>query len=175
MITDVTTYYLEMTDPKDLRPSLCAYPALSIEQPPIPSPELNKFLYTAVGEDWLWTDRLPWTGQEWQEWVNCPELKTWVAYASGTPAGYFELETHPDGSAEIASFGLLPSFIGRGLGGHLLTIAVQNAWQMGATSVLLHTCTLDHPNALRNYSDRGFRVFRESTVPQDVPEDSSGP
>ena len=175
MITDVTTYYLEMTDPKDLRPSLCAYPALSIEQPPIPSPELNKFLYTTVGEDWLWTDRLPWTGQEWQEWVNCPELKTWVAYASGTPAGYFELETHPDGSAEIASFGLLPSFIGRGLGGHFLTIAVQNAWQMGATRVWLHTCTLDHPNALRNYSDRGFRVFRESTVPQDVPEDSSGP
>ncbi len=24
MITDVTTYYLEMTDPKDMRPSLCA-------------------------------------------------------------------------------------------------------------------------------------------------------
>ncbi len=174
MITDVTTYYLEMTDPNALRPKLSAYPGLSIDQAQRPSPELNRFLYTAVGGDWYWTDRLPWTYQEWQKWVDRPELKTWVAYVSGTPAGYFELEALPDGSVEIASFGLLPSFIGRGLGGHLLTIAVQDAWHMGAARVWLHTCTLDHPYALRNYRARGFRVFRKSTVPQDVPADTPG-
>ena len=174
MITDVTTYYLEMTDPKDLCPKLSAYPGLSIELAQIPYPELNRFLYTAVGGDWNWTDRLPWTLQEWRKWVDRPELKTWVAYVSSTPAGYFELEAQPDSSVEITSLGLLPSFIGKGLGGHLLTIAVQKAWQMKAERVWLHTCTQDHPNALRNYCARGFRLFR-ITVPQDVPADTPGP
>ncbi len=173
-MTDVTTYYLEMTDPNDLCPKLCAYPGLSIEQAQTPSAELNRFLYTAVGGDWNWTDRLPWTYPQWQEWVDRSELKTWVAYVSSNPAGYFELETQPEGSVEITSFGLLPSFIGRGLGGYLLTVAVQKAWQMGAARVWLHTCTLDHPNALQNYCARGFRVFREVTIPEDVPSDTPG-
>ena len=106
--------------------------------------------------------------------MDWSELKTWVAYVSSNPAGYFELETQPEGSVEITSFGLLPSFIGRGLGGYLLTVAVQKAWHMGAARVWLHTCTLDHPNALQNYCARGFRVCRELTIPEDVPSDTPG-
>ena len=174
MITDVTTYFLEMTDPKDLRPKLCGLPGLSIEQAQVPSPELNKSLYAAVGADWNWTDRLPWTYQQWQKWVDRPELETWVVYVSNDSAGYFELAAHPDGSVEITSFGLLPSFIGKGLGGHLLTVAVQKAWEMGADKVWLHTCTLDHPNALRNYCARGFQLYREVTIPEDVPDATPG-
>jgi GNAT superfamily N-acetyltransferase len=76
-------------------------------------------------------------------------------------AGYFELRQHQDRSVEIAYFGLLPAFIGRGWGKYLLTRAVESAWQLGTDRVWLHTCTLDHPAALSNYLKRGFRPFRE--------------
>ncbi len=175
MLTTVTAYYLEMTDSDALRPKLVTNQSLTINQAHVPSPEFNRFLYTAVGGDWHWTDRLPWTYQQWKQWVDRPELETWVAYISGTPAGYCELEGQAEGDVEIASFGLLRRFIGKGLGGHFLTVATERAWQMGASRVWLHTCTLDHPSALANYSARGFRVFREETSTQEVPDHPPGP
>jgi len=164
-----------MTGPDDLCPKLVDYPGLSIDRAQSPSPELNRFLYTAVGGDWHWVDRLTWTYQQWQEWVHRPELDTWVAFISGAPAGYFELESQASSNVEIVSFGLLPPFIGQGLGGHLLTVAVGEAWRIAAKRVWLHTCTLDHPGALSNYQARGFRVFQKSTVSQEVLEHSPGP
>jgi GNAT superfamily N-acetyltransferase len=175
MRVDVTTYYLEMTHPNDLRPKGVHYPGLDIRQVHVPLPEFNRFLYTAVGGDWYWTERLPWTYQQWCDWLERPEVQTWVAYVSGAPAGYFELEAQADGQVEIAYFGLLPQFIGIGLGGHLLTVTIERAWAMGAARVWVHTCTLDHPDALANYRARGLRVFREETHTQDVPESSPGP
>jgi GNAT superfamily N-acetyltransferase len=145
-----------------------------IRQARLPCPELNRFLYTAVGGDWYWTDRLPWTYAQWRAWVEQPTLETWVAYVSGTPAGYFELEAQAEGQVELAYFGLLPQFIGTGLGGSLLTVAIERAWNMGAVRVWVHTCTLDHPGALANYCARGFRVFREETHAQELPEHSPG-
>ena len=175
MITEVTTYYLEMRNPDDFRPKRVTKEGLAITRALIPSPELNRFLYTAVGCDWYWVDRLPWTYHQWQRWVDRSELQTWVAYVSGTPAGYFELESQDGGNVEIASLGLLPSFLGQGLGGHILTVAVETAWLMGASRVWLHTCSLDQPRALNNYRGRGFRVFRESTEAQEVPDQTPGP
>ena len=175
MITNVTIYYLEMTDPHDMRPKRIKYDGLEIKQAEAPSPEFNRFLYTAVGGDWYWINRLNWTYQQWLEWVDRPEVETWVAYVSGTPAGYFELEAQSEGSVEIAYFGLLPQFIGKGLGGHLLTVATERAWQMGASRVWVHTCTLDHPGALANYRARGFQGFREETQTRDLPEKPPGP
>jgi GNAT superfamily N-acetyltransferase len=78
----------------------------------------------------------------------------------GTKAGYFELRKCADGSTEVAYFGLLPEFIGRGLGKHLLTYAVQQAWSDGANRVWLHTCTLDDAAAKPNYIRRGFKPFK---------------
>jgi GNAT superfamily N-acetyltransferase len=80
-------------------------------------------------------------------------------YFEGSPAGYFELEKHDDGSIEIAYFGLLQEFLGRGLGKHLLSVAVEQAWSDGANRVWLHTCTLDDPAAMPNYIKRGFQPF----------------
>lgn len=97
-----------------------------------------------------------------------------MAYVSGTPAGYFELETQTDGNIEIAYFGLLPSFIGHGLGGALLTAAVERAWALGARRVWVHTCSLDHPRALPGYQARGFRVFHIAHTEQDLPERPGG-
>ena len=175
MLTDITTYHLEMTDPAALRPKPNPMQGLTIERVQQPSPEFNRFLYTAVGGDWYWTDQLPWTYQQWQEWVDRPEFQTWVAYVLGSPAGYFELIGQSGGNVEITSFGLLPAYIGRGLGGHLLTVAIEKAWQMGASRVWLHTCSLDHPGALANYCARGFQVFREETASEDVPPRPPGP
>ncbi len=175
MILEVTIYYLEMTDPRDLRPKRVTHDTLEIRQAEVPSPELNRFLYTAVGGGWYWIDRLNWTYQQWLEWIDRPEVETWVAYVCGTPAGYFELESQSQGNVEIAYFGLLPQFIGKGLGSHLLTVAVERAWQMGVSRVWVHTCTLDHPGALANYRARGFRLFREETQARDLPDSAPGP
>jgi GNAT superfamily N-acetyltransferase len=138
----------------------------------IPCPELNRFLYTAVGADWSWYSRLTWNRARWLEYLDRPDLETWVAYVAGTPAGYFELERQADGNVEIAYFGLLPRFIGRGLGGQLLTAAVSRAWDMGARRVWVHTCDLDHPGALANYQARGFTVFRVETDVEQIPDEA---
>jgi GNAT superfamily N-acetyltransferase len=171
----VTTFFLEMTAPEELRPSRATVEGLEIRQARIPSPELNRFLYTAVGGDWFWIDRLNWTYGRWYDYLNRAELETWVAYVGGTPAGYFELELQTGGNVELAYFGLLPQFIGRGVGGILLTNAVERAWAMGATRVWVHTCTLDGPAALVSYHARGFRTYDEQTEMVEVPDAPPGP
>ena len=175
MLIDVTTYHLEITDPSDLRPKPNPLQDLEIKRVGQPSPEFNRFLYTAVGGDWYWIDRLSWTYRQWHEWVDRPQFQTWVAYVSGSPAGYFELDGQPERSVEITSFGLVPQYIGRGLGGHFLSVALEKGWQTGASRVWLHTCSLDHPTALSNYRARGMRVILEETAPQDLPSTTPGP
>ena len=123
-----TTYTLEMRDPGDLRPVRVSLPGLRIEHMRVPLPEFNKFLHTVVGYDYKWGGRSDWGKDEWIAYASRDALHTWVAYVDGTPAGYCEMEKATDGTVEIKSFGLLPAFIGQGLGGHLLTIAVERAW-----------------------------------------------
>ncbi|WP_204041319.1 GNAT family N-acetyltransferase [Acrocarpospora phusangensis] len=155
---DVTTWYLEQTGRKDLRRAAPA--PVEIVRAEIPSPEFSRFLYTAVGGGWHWTDRLPWTPEQWSEWLS-GDVETWVAYHRGTPAGYAELHGQAGGNVEVAYFGLLPYAIGKGIGGHLLSEAVSRAWEReGTRRVWVHTCSLDGPAALPNYQARGFRVFR---------------
>src|SRR6266571_6827778 len=92
-----------------------------VERADIPSPELSRFLYTAVGGDWYWTDRLGWDYALWMAYLDRPAVETLVLYVAGTPAGYVELEVQPDDNVEVAYFGLLPRFIGQRLGGFLLS------------------------------------------------------
>lgn len=174
MIVQIGITYLEMTDSSQLIPKRVDIEGLEIVRAEIPLPELNRFFYTAVGGDWYWVDRLEWTYQQWSDWVDRPDLQTWVAYINGTPAGYFELEKLGD-DVELAYFGLLSKFIGSGLGGHLLTASIERAWEMGASRVWLHTCKLDHPGALHNYQARGFKVYDQGTYTQELPEGPVGP
>jgi GNAT superfamily N-acetyltransferase len=175
MKRQVTTYYLEMHAPAELRAARAVVAGFEVRQAEVPAPELNRFLYTAVGGDWFWIDRLSWTYQQWLDYLNRAELETWVAYLSGTPAGYFELERQQEDNVELAYFGLLPQFVGRGLGGLLLARAVERAWAWGARRVWLHTCTLDHPNAPAAYRARGFQVYKEETEAKELPDTSPGP
>jgi|SRR5579871_866143 len=164
-----------MTASSELRPAQSVGPELAIRQAKIACPELNRFLYTAVGGAWYWIDRLAWTYPQWQDYLNRPELETWIGYVEGNPAGYFELERQPEENVEIAYFGLLPQFIGKGFGGRLLTRAIARAWEGNARRVWVHTCTLDGPTALPNYLARGFRIYREETTETELPERKPGP
>ena len=155
----VTTWFLEMTSPTQL------------VQKPIPTPDFvihecrqkhfafNRFLYSYVGQPWQWADKLAWSDEQWRDYAENDNLRLWVGYYQGSPAGYFELQKVA-GDVEIAYFGLAPSFIGQGLGGALLSAAIAEAWDWGAERVWVHTCSLDHPRALQNYQARGLQIFQ---------------
>jgi GNAT superfamily N-acetyltransferase len=174
-VRTVTIFHLEMTDPAQLRPARYVPEDVGIRQAGVPSPEFNRFLYASVGGDWFWTERLGWTCDHWLTYLDRPELETWVVYGSGTPAGYVELERQPGANVEIAYFGLLPQFVGRGIGGYFLYKAIERAWQMEARRVWVHTCTLDHPNALANYQARGLRMFAKEDKLVVLPDAPLGP
>src|SRR5579859_3625458 len=141
----------------------------------IPSPELSRFLYTAVGGPWFWTGRLGWDYARWLTYLDRPAISTLVLYASGTQAGYMEAEAQADGNVEVAQFGLLPRFIGQRLGGYFLSTGVARLWTHGARRVWLHTCTLDGPHALANYRARGFEEYDQKTEFWDLPDFTPGP
>ncbi|AUA10526.1 GNAT family N-acetyltransferase [Streptomyces solisilvae] len=169
----VTTWHLEQTAPSDLSPAEepPAAAQVRIVRAEVPSPEFSHFLYTAVGSDVEWTDRLVWSREAWEGYLHRPGVETWVAYERGTPAGYIELEGQDGGVVEIAYFGLVPAFRGRRIGGHLLTWGTARAWDMAdrwpdrmpTKRVWVHTCSKDGPYALGNYRRRGFRVFDVKT------------
>lgn len=158
MVGEVTTWYLEMHARPEVRVST-PRPGAHVARIDPPTPELNASLYRAVGRPWQWIDRLSWTDDQWRAWVDRPEVQTLVLSMAGAQAGYIELEAQPGANVEVAYFGLLQEFIGRGLGGYLLSLGVQRAWDMGARRVWVHTCSLDGPHALANYLARGFRVY----------------
>lgn len=170
----VTRHYLEMRSPALFRPATKKVDGVRIERVSEPCPELNRFFYTAIGGDWYWIDKLNWNYTQWQAYVSRPEFQTWVGYLAGSPIGYFELLQAGD-DVEIAYFGLLPQFTGRGLGGWMLTAAIEHAWALGPARVILDTCSLDGPVALQNYLARGFTVYRTETTERDLPDTPPGP
>src|SRR5436305_255491 len=129
MQVPVTTYYLEMRSRNDLRPRRLLRDDLHLVLVQPALPELNRFFYTAVGGDWYWIDRLPWSYQQWRDYLQRPDLETWMMTAAGVPVGYCELERQADNGVELVYFGVLPGFIGQGFGGHLLTVMVERAWE----------------------------------------------
>src|SRR5688572_26165684 len=115
--TAVRTTHLELTGPDQLVPARRPPGDIHVVRATIASPEFSRFLYTAVGSDHYWRDRLAWTHEEWKTLLERPDYETWYLTVSGTPAGYAELDARHPPSVEIAYFGLLPAFIGHGHGG----------------------------------------------------------
>lgn len=159
-IVEVTRTYLEMRDPAELQTARCDDPRIRVERMHECSASFFRHLYVEVGRNYHWIDRLPWTDEDIVAHLSQVEISMWLMTDGGATAGYFELSRCEDGSVEVAYFGLLPEFIGRGLGKYLLTRAVEQAWAEGANRVWLHTCTLDDPAAMPNYLKRGFRLFK---------------
>jgi GNAT superfamily N-acetyltransferase len=165
---EVVRTFLALDDPAQLRATTFADASARIERrSPCPVP-LYRRLYQDVGTQWYWHDRVEWSDEELTDHLAAPNVGVWELQVDGESAGYFELQRGDDGSVEIVYFGLISKFIGRGLGGPLLTRAVQEAWAMGAKRVWLHTCTLDSDRALPNYRARGFREYRKERLEVDI-------
>jgi ribosomal protein S18 acetylase RimI-like enzyme len=165
----VVRTYLEMRSPGDLHPAREPEDAPRLERMEGCPASFFRYLYAEVGRAYHWNDRLAWTDDQVRAHLVDPDVALWLLSWRGAPAGYFELRRHQDHSVEVAYFGLLPEFVGRGWGGHLLTLAAREAWGMKPDRVWLHTCTLDHPAALPNYLKRGFRAVREEVYTAHLP------
>jgi GNAT superfamily N-acetyltransferase len=152
--------YLEMRNPSQLSPASRPVSGYRVERVLDCPPSFWRFLYTEVGRDHRWVDRLPWSADEIRAYLADPSVSLWLMTVWGAPAGYFELRRDAENGVEIVYFGVLKEFNGRGFGGHLLTQAVQRAWEAGAARVWVHTNTLDHPSALPNYLKRGFSAYK---------------
>ena len=138
-------YSIELNDPKDF--------------------QLNKFFYKNVGNKYEWVDRLVWTDQNWIDYISDERLSTYMLKEDSEIAGYFELIFHHrTGDAEIAYFGILEEYFGKKLGGYLLSEAIKQSFAFGSLRVWVHTCSLDHKNALNNYLSRGMKIFRSETL-----------
>ncbi len=144
---------------EDLIPSSGGNDNLVLIESKIKNWKFNKFLYSYVGDKWEWFDKAAWKEAEWKQYAEADNLRTFVAYVEGTPAGYFELQKQNMDNIQIMYFGLEPGFIGKGFGGKLLTMAITEAWNWGAARIKVNTCDLDHPSALINYQKRGFKLY----------------
>ena len=127
--------------------------------------QINKFLYKQIGNKYHWVDRLIWTDQDWVKYISKDNLHTYVLMVKNEIAGFFELFYHKDIlEAEIVYLGLMEEFFGRKLGGYLLSEAIKISWTFKLNRVWVHTCSLDHKNALNNYLSRGMTIFKSETI-----------
>lgn len=169
----VTIHYLEMKAPAALKTRTESH-GLQVAECEVKQFQFNRFLYQLVGGPWSWTDKLSSTDEQWEAYAEAENLRTWVAYSKGSPAGYYELQQQAEGNVEIAYFGLAPKFIGQGFGGYLLSHALKTAWDWeGTKRVWVHTCSLDHPGALKNYQARGMEIYHTETTDNPSQQESA--
>ncbi len=127
--------------------------------------QLNKFFYKNIGKNHHWVDRLVWTEKQWIDYVSDKNVETYVLKNEKDFAGYFELISHPEKKeVEIAYLGLLEEYQNKKLGSCLLSVAIKNSFLFNPKRVWVHTCSLDHKNALNNYIARGMKIFKTETV-----------
>ncbi len=167
----VTTTYLHVPTREQFRPAFIAHPDLLVLEAQEPSVAFYRFLYDAVGRDYVWIDRLVWSDAQYADYLSRPTTTVLVLYYRGTPVGYIDLDASAPEETEIVYFGLVPAMHGRGFGKHLLSTGVQRAFDDGAARVWLHTCTLDGPHAIANYTARGFLPYKTTTQDEPVPID----
>ena len=164
----VTVTYLEMTSP-DQRSAVPAWgEPITIQRAERPTVSFYRYLYDTVGADWDWYERRRLSDEALAAIVHDDAVEVYVLYVRGVPAGYVELDRRVDGEVEIAYFGLMPDYIGRGLGPALLGWALERAWSYGPRRVWLHTCSLDHPKALAVYRRAGFEVYDREVLSVDT-------
>ena len=125
---------------------------------------LPKFLYRQVGKDYYWKDRLVWSDKNWLNYVSQASYQLHTLYKDKNLVGYYEILSDNYLNFEIAYFGIFKEFFGKGIGGYLLTDAILTSFNQKINKVWVHTCTLDHPNALKNYLARGMKVFKTEKI-----------
>tara|TARA_B100001029_G_C14997049_1_gene415660 strand:+ start:312 stop:815 length:504 start_codon:yes stop_codon:yes gene_type:complete len=157
--------YLEISSLSDLNESINPSESYFIELVEPSDFQLNKFFYKNVGKNYHWIDRLVWTEKQWIAYTSDKKVKTYVLKNNNDFAGYFELIFHKDkNEIEIAYLGLLEEYQNKKLGSYLLSSAIKNSFLKKPNRVWVHTCSLDHKNALNNYLSRGMKVFKSETL-----------
>jgi ribosomal protein S18 acetylase RimI-like enzyme len=123
--------------------------------------QLNKFFYKNIGKNHKWIDRLTWSEEKWINYVSNEKVRSYVFKFNGDLVGFFELIFHPEkNETEIAYFGILEEYQNKKLGSYLLSEAIKKSFQEHVVRVWVHTCSLDHKNALNNYISRGMKVYK---------------
>ena len=165
MIIDVDRSFLEINSIKNLKRSKNPGPNFKISEVNPPDFQLNKFFYKQIGKKHRWVDRLVWEDKKWIEFVENPRVKTFILKDNNNLAGYYETIRDVDkDQSEIAYFGILEEFRSKKYGSYLLSNAIKSKLKDGAKRVWVHTCSLDHENALKNYLARGMKVFKEEKI-----------
>tara|TARA_Y100001935_G_scaffold12060_1_gene9426 strand:- start:1050 stop:1553 length:504 start_codon:yes stop_codon:yes gene_type:complete len=157
--------YLEINFLEDLRDSGQFSDDYNIQVVDPKNFQLNKFFYKRIGKKHHWVDRLSWSDKQWIDYVSDKKVMTYVLKFKEDLAGYFELILHPEKEeVEIAYLGLLEEYQNKKLGSHLLSSAIKNSFINKPKRVWVHTCSLDHKNALNNYKSRGMKIFKTETI-----------
>lgn len=160
---EVLITYLEMRaePPRPARPVRAENAVIMrAEQPPV---SFYRYLYNTVGKPWLWYERRLMPDEELRAIIHHPQIEIYVLYVNGAPAGYAELDARQPQEVELAYFGLMPEFIGKGLGTLLMDDMIARVWSRRPQRFWLHTCTLDHPGALAFYRRAGFVPYQQGT------------
>ena len=165
MIEKIFRNYLEIKSLKDFKEVKVPPENSSVELVNPKDFQLNKFFYKNIGKNCQWVDRLVWTDLNWIEYISSENLFTYILKEKNEIAGYFELLFNENNKeSEIAYFGILEEYFGKKFGGYLLSEAIKNSFILGSRRVWVHTCSLDHENALKNYLARGMKIFKTETL-----------
>ena len=157
--------YLEISTIKDLNESNNGFDKYFLKFLNRPDFQINKFFYKNVGKKHHWVDRLSWTEKQWIKYTSDQKVKTYILKKGDDFVGYFELIFHYNfNEVEIAYLGLLEEYQNKKLGSYLLTCAIKKSFLNNPKRVWVHTCSLDHKNALNNYIARGMKIFKKETV-----------
>ena len=164
MMIPVQRNFLELKDLKNLKTNSTNQTKYLVKKIK-PDFHLNKFFYKQVGKKHRWIDRLSWSDEKWINYISNKNLETYIICESEELVGFFELLNNPElQETEISYFGLLEEYIGKGIGGYALSVAIKKSFEKNIRRVWLHTCTLDHPNALKNYIARGMTIFKKENI-----------
>ena len=165
MREEVKRNYLEINSLQDLKESDQSFNDFSLVLLDPINFQLNKFFYKNVGKKHKWVDRLLWTEKQWIDYVSSSNVRTYVLKNKGDLVGFFELIFHfKNKEIEIAYFGILEEYQNKKLGSFLLSQAIKESFKENVNRVWLHTCSLDHENALKNYLARGMKIFKSEVV-----------
>jgi len=174
---NTTVSYLEMLAPPDraIATPPSGLTGAEVHQAIQPTPSFYRYLYDTIGEEWTWSSRRLMNDAELCTVIHDPLIEVNVLWVEGVPAGLAELDRHSPLDIELRYFGLIPDFVGKGLGGFFLNWAVDHAWSARPRRFWLHTCDLDHPNALPVYQHAGFSIYKREEFLETVLHEMSPP
>ena len=165
MTNQIKRNYLEIKSINELVDSKKPAINLILNKVNPPDFQLNKFFYKEIGKKYKWVDRLVWSDRKWSDYLNSTNVRTYVLKQSEDLVGFFEQIFYNDKlESEIAYFGILEEYFGKKFGAYLLSEAIKKSFYDGSKRVWVHTCSLDHKHALKNYLSRGMKIYKSEII-----------